>query len=159
LAARSRIHRPPSPPLELAGIAGIVVDARSGGLRRGHWATAGVGLAVGSGEFVLGAVGTGLIVFGLGPLNRLVARWRGNRFRLLRLRVELSSITGLGRVTALAVSSGAEVVGLESRKLSKGRYEVELALRLVGGHATSEIVSSIGALGGAEVIDASDAAE
>jgi putative Mg2+ transporter-C (MgtC) family protein len=120
------------------------------------WATAGVGLAVGAGEMILGIVGTGLIVVSLGPLHRLVGRWRGDRSRLMRLRIELSSLDGLARVTAIAVRGGAEVVGLDSRKLGKGRYEVEMGLRLRSAGVMDDIVASLSVLDGAELLETSD---
>ncbi len=40
------------------------------------WATAAVGVAVGSGEYLLGTVATVLVVFSLGPLNAIIRRLR-----------------------------------------------------------------------------------
>jgi putative Mg2+ transporter-C (MgtC) family protein len=123
------------------------------------WATAAIGLAIGSGEYLLGAVGTGLVVFSLGPLNRLINRWRRRSPRILRVRLELRALDALGRVTEIAVGAGAEVAGLESRKVGKTKYEVELALRLPARLLPSQLVAALDGVPGVEVSDSSDASE
>ncbi len=123
------------------------------------WATAAVGLAVGSGEYVLATVGTGLVVLSLGPLNWVIAKRRGQGAQALRLRLELAGLGALGNVTATAVKAGGEVSRVETRKIGKGRYEVELLLRLPSRVPSSELVASIDALPDVDVADASDARE
>lgn len=123
------------------------------------WATAAVGLAVGSGEYVMGVAGMALVVVSLGPLHRLVARVRRDGPRVLRLRLELATLESLGRVTEAAVSAGSEVVGLECRKLGKGRYEVEIQLRRPIRVVASQLVAMIAGVSGVEVSDASDVLE
>lgn len=123
------------------------------------WATAAIGLAVGSGEYVLSIVGTTLIVLSLGPLNWLIARRRGQSEQLLRLRLEATGLGALGNVTATAVRAGGEVSRVESRKIGKGRYEVELLLRLPNRVSATEVVSSLDALSDVDVVDSGDARE
>ena len=123
------------------------------------WATAAIGLAVGSGEYLLALVGTLLIVLSLGPLNQLIARWRGVSGQVLRLRLELAGLGALGDVTATAVHAGGEVSRVETRKLGKGRYEVELVLRLPARTAAAEVVGTLDDLPGVDVAEASDARE
>ena len=123
------------------------------------WATAAIGLAVGSGEYVLAIVGTTLIVLSLGPLNWLIARRRGQSEQLLRLRLEATGLSALGNVTATAVRAGGEVSRVESRKIGKGRYEVELLLRLPNRISAAEVVGSLDALADVDVVDSGDARE
>ena len=123
------------------------------------WATAAIGLAVGSGEYILSFVGTVLIVFSLGPLNWLIARRRGRGEQALRLRLELGGLGALGNVTATAVRAGGEVSRVESRKIGKGRYEVELLLRLPSRVSAADVVGSLDALTDVEVAESSDARE
>ena len=143
--------------------AGAIIQA--GGWVRGLttaaslWATAAIGLAVGSGEYILSIVGTTLIVFSLGPLNWLIARRRGQSEQLLRIRLEATGLGTLGSVTATAVRAGGEVSRVESRKIGKGRYEMELLLRLPSRVSVSEVVSSLDAITDVEVVDSSDARE
>lgn len=123
------------------------------------WATAAIGLAVGSGEYILSLVGTLLIVLSLGPLNWLIARRRGESEQVLRLRLETTGLGALGNVTATAVRAGGEVSKVESRKIGKGRYEMELLLRLPNRVSATEVVSSLDAIADVEVVDSSDARE
>ena len=123
------------------------------------WATAAIGLAVGSGEYILSLVGTFLIVLSLGPLNWLIARRRGESEQVLRLRLETTGLGALGNVTATAVRAGGEVSRVESRKIGKGRYEMELLLRLPNRVSATEVVSSLDAIADVEVVDSSDARE
>jgi putative Mg2+ transporter-C (MgtC) family protein len=123
------------------------------------WATAAIGLAVGSGEYILSLVGTTLIVLSLGPLNWVIARRRGESEQVLRLRLETAGLGALGNVTATAVRAGGEVSKVDSRKIGKGRYEVELLLRLPNRVSATEVVSSLDAIADVEVVDSSDARE
>ena len=123
------------------------------------WATAAIGLAVGSGEYILSLVGTFLIVLSLGPLNWLIARRRGESEQVLRLRLETTGLGALGNVTATAVRAGGEVSKVESRKIGKGRYEMELLLRLPNRVSAAEVVSTLDAIADVEVVDSSDARE
>jgi len=123
------------------------------------WATAAIGLAVGSGEYILSLVGTFLIVLSLGPLNWLIARRRGESEQVLRLRLETTGLGALGNVTATAVRAGGEVSKVESRKIGKGRYEMELLLRLPNRVSATEVVSTLDAIADVEVVDSSDARE
>jgi putative Mg2+ transporter-C (MgtC) family protein len=123
------------------------------------WATAAIGLAVGSGEYILSLVGTTLIVLSLGPLNWVIARRRGESEQVLRLRLETTGLAALGNVTATAVRAGGEVSKVESRKIGKGRYEMELLLRLPNRVSATEVVSSLDSIAEVEVVDSSDARE
>jgi putative Mg2+ transporter-C (MgtC) family protein len=123
------------------------------------WATAAIGLAVGSGEYILSLVGTFLIVLSLGPLNWLIARRRGESEQVLRLRLETTGLGALGNVTATAVRAGGEVSKVESRKIGKGRYEMELLLRLPNRVSATEVVSTLDGIADVEVVDSSDARE
>jgi putative Mg2+ transporter-C (MgtC) family protein len=123
------------------------------------WATAAIGLAVGSGEYILSLVGTFLIVLSLGPLNWLIARRRGESEQVLRLRLETTGLGALGNVTATAVRAGGEVSRVESRKIGKGRYEMELLLRLPNRVSATEVVGSLDSIADVEVVDSSDARE
>jgi putative Mg2+ transporter-C (MgtC) family protein len=121
------------------------------------WATAAVGLAVGSGEYILAVVGTVLIVLSLGPLNRVIAWRRGETGQAIRLRLELSGLGPLGTVTTTAIRAGGEVSRVETRKLGKGRYEVELLLRLPNRVSAEEVVGSLDDIPGVDVAESSDA--
>lgn len=120
------------------------------------WATAAVGVAVGSGEYLLGTVATVLVVFSLGPLNAIIRRLRPRGSRILDLRLELATLDALGSVTEHATRLGAELSAISSRKLGKGRYELEMSLRLPSGSSPQRLVAVLGRLPGVDVIASSD---
>lgn len=122
------------------------------------WATAAIGLAVGAGDYVLGVAGTGLVALSLGPLNALLRRIRGRAPRVVRLRVELTSLDALGKVTDGIVSSGSEVTSVETLRFRTGRYEAELSLRVPAHVTTAELVLGLGGIGDLELSDAGDEA-
>ena len=120
------------------------------------WATAAVGVAVGSGEYLLGTVATVLVVFSLGPLNAIIRRLRPRGSRILDMRLELATLDALGSVTEHATRLGAELSAISSRKLGKGRYELEMSLRLPSGSSPQRLVAVLGGLPGVDGIASSD---
>ncbi len=123
------------------------------------WATAAVGLAAGAGLMLMAVVGTGIVMFSLGPLNALVNRWRHRSRHTVHVRLELVGLEALGRVTEVAVASGCEVGSLETRKLGKGRYEVGLSLRLPGRMSVSQFAGDALAIPGVDVVDSGNGSE
>ncbi|HEX5466713.1 MAG TPA: MgtC/SapB family protein [Candidatus Limnocylindrales bacterium] len=123
------------------------------------WATAAVGLAVGTGEYVLGVVGVVIIVFSLWPLNSLAARIHPSGSRLLHLRLELGSLAALGPVTERVVRAGTELSDMNSRKLGKGRYEITIDLRLPARSDPQALVADIGGLADVDLVEASGGSE
>jgi len=120
------------------------------------WATAAVGVAVGSGEYLLGTVATVLVVFSLGPLNAIIRQLRPRGSRILDMRLELATLDALGSVTEHATRLGAELSAISSRKLGKGRYELEMSLRLPSGSSPQRLVAVLGGLPSVDVIASSD---
>ncbi|HET7677474.1 MAG TPA: MgtC/SapB family protein [Candidatus Limnocylindrales bacterium] len=125
------------------------------------WATAAIGLAVGAQEYAVGVVGTAIVLFSLGPLNRLAARVepRGGRRRDLRLRLELTRLEALGAVSDRLKGAGVEMTAVESRTLAPGRYEVEFDLRAEGRVTPERITAAIGGLPEVTLLEVSEAAE
>lgn len=122
------------------------------------WATAAIGLAAGAGEVVL-ALGTGAIVLlSLGPLNRLVGRLRPTE-RELRLRLGLAGLEPMGTVWARLAAAGAELVGIGSHTAGKGRYEVDLRVRVPNARAARQVLETLGEIPEIEVLEAGAAEE
>ncbi|TAM78209.1 MAG: MgtC/SapB family protein [Chloroflexota bacterium] len=119
------------------------------------WATAAVGLAVGTGQYLIGLVGVIIIVFSLWPLNTIVARIHPSGSQALHLRLELASLAGLAPVTERLVRAGTELSAMNSRKLGKGRYEITLDLRLPARTDPQGLVAEIGGLVEVELVEAS----
>ena len=123
------------------------------------WATAAVGLAVGTGAYILALVGVIIIIFSLWPLNSIVARLHPTGSRALHLRLELASLAALAPVTERLFRAGTELGAMNSRKLGKGRYEITLDLRLPARTDPQALVAEIGSLAEVELVEAAGANE
>lgn len=110
------------------------------------WATAAVGMAAGAGQWLIGSVAAAIVVFSLWPLHALTVRIRPDGGRLIRVRLETSRLEALGDISRLVVARGVELAGVNSQRLGKGRYEVELELRVPRGLQAADIVGAIDAV-------------
>ena len=118
------------------------------------WATAAVGMAAGAGAWLVALVTTVLIVFSLGPLNRLIARFRSTRQHLFRLRIQATRLEALGAISRALISNGIEIAGVNTQRLGKGRYEIELDLRPPPGTKSEAIIATISVVPDIEILDA-----
>lgn len=123
------------------------------------WATAAVGLAVGTGQYVLGFVAVIIMLVSLGPLNAIAARIHPTGSRAVAVRLEIAGLSVLGQVSGRIAAANAELSSITSRKLGKGRYEIVLEVRLPHHSTAHELLAALTNLEGVESVDASDIAE
>jgi putative Mg2+ transporter-C (MgtC) family protein len=107
------------------------------------WATAAIGLASGAGDQLLAAIGTGIVIFSLWPLNLVADRIHGLQKQLSRVRLNLERLDSLALVTAALTRNRLEIVGLQTERVRKGRYEVEIDVR---ARPSSDLVSALQAI-------------
>jgi putative Mg2+ transporter-C (MgtC) family protein len=119
------------------------------------WATAAVGMAAGGAAYVVALVTTLIIVFSLGPLNALVTRLRFQNANLFRVRVMAGRLEALGEISRSLTAHKVEIAGVNSERHGKGRYELELDLRLPAGTEQQTIVGLISAVSDVDIIEAS----
>jgi hypothetical protein len=101
---------------------------------------------------VIAAVGTFLVVFSLWPLNAIVARLRKPGTRALKLRLQVGRLDALGEVSRVLASRRVEMAGINSQRTGKGRYEVELELRLATARP-QDVIAAITAVPDIELIE------
>lgn len=123
------------------------------------WTTAAIGMAAGAGEWLIAAVGTFIVVFSLWPLNALVARIHTPGVEVLRLRLEVGRLEALGDVSRLLADRRVEMAGVNSQRIGKGRYEVELTLRLPPLLKSEAVVGAITAIPDVELIETTSGGE
>lgn len=123
------------------------------------WTTAAIGMAAGAGEWLIAAVGTFIVVFSLWPLNALVARIHTPGVEVLRLRLEVGRLEALGDVSRLLADRRVEMAGVNSQRIGKGRYEVELTLRLPPLMKSEAVVGAITAIPDVELIETTSGGE
>ncbi|HET9457701.1 MAG TPA: MgtC/SapB family protein [Candidatus Limnocylindrales bacterium] len=118
------------------------------------WATAAVGMAAGGAAYVVAVVTTLIIVFSLGPLNALVARLRLQNANVFRVRIMAGRLEALGEISRSLTANKVEIAGVNSERHGKGRYELELDLRLPAGTEQQAVVSLISAVSDVDIIEA-----
>ena len=123
------------------------------------WTAAAIGMAVGAGEWVIAAVGTFIVVFSLWPLNALVARLHKPGTHAIKVRLEVGRLEALGDMSRLLADRRVEMAGINSQRIGKGRYEVELELRLPTAARPQDIIGAITAIPDVELMESASGAE
>ena len=123
------------------------------------WTTAAIGMAAGAGEWLIAGVGTFIVVFSLWPLNALVARLHSPRGRSIKLRLEVGRLEALGDVSRLLADRRVEMSGINSQRIGKGRYEVELELRLPVAVRQQDVIGAITAIPDVELMESATPGE
>jgi putative Mg2+ transporter-C (MgtC) family protein len=119
------------------------------------WTAAAIGMAAGAGEWLIAAVGTSIVIFSLWPLNRLVERMHKPGTRALRLRLEVGRLEALGDMSRLLADRRVEIAGINSQRMGKARYEVELDLRMPPAARPQDILGAITAIPDVELLESS----
>lgn len=123
------------------------------------WATSAIGMAAGVGDAIIALVGTAIVVFSLWPLNRIVERLRSGADRTIRVRLQLGRLDALGSITKELAAHRVELSGLQSQRIGKNRYEVELEMRPPAGVRVDAIVALITALPDVELLESATISE
>jgi putative Mg2+ transporter-C (MgtC) family protein len=123
------------------------------------WTTAAIGMAAGAGEWIIAAVGTFIVVFSLWPLNALIARIHRPGQHVIRVRLEVGRLEALGEVSRILADRRVEMAGINSQRIGKGRYEVELTLRIPVVGRSEEVIGAITAVHDVELIETSSEGE
>lgn len=117
------------------------------------WTAAAVGMAAGAGAWAIAVVGTLIVVFSLWPLNALEDRLHKTGTHILRLRLEVGRLAALGDVSRVVADRRVDIAGINSQRVGKGRYEVELDLRLPPGTRPQDILGAITAVPDVELME------
>jgi putative Mg2+ transporter-C (MgtC) family protein len=117
------------------------------------WATAAVGMAAGGAAWIVAGVTTAIIVFSLGPLNVLATRIRLGSASLYRLELIVGRLEALGEISRSLTTKKIEIAGVNSQRLGKGRYEIELDLRLPAGTQPQSVLSIVSGLDDVEITE------
>jgi putative Mg2+ transporter-C (MgtC) family protein len=117
------------------------------------WATAAVGMAAGGAAWIVAAVTTAIIVFSLGPLNVLATKIRLGSASLYRIELIVGRLEALGEISRSLTTKKIEIAGVNSQRLGKGRYEIELDLRLPAGTQPQSVISIISGLQDVEITE------
>jgi uncharacterized membrane protein YhiD involved in acid resistance len=86
-------------------------------------------MAAGAGMFVVAIVSTGIVLFSLWPLNRILGRLQSEADDTVRIRLRLADLRSLGPVTREISALNAEVAEVRSERSNGGHYDVDLDVR------------------------------
>jgi len=123
------------------------------------WTAAAIGMAAGAGEWLIAAVGTFIVLFSLWPLNALIARLHKPGLHAIKLRLEVGRLEALGDVSRLLADRRVDMAGINSQRIGKGRYEVELELRLPTAVRPQDVISAITAIPDVELMESATTGE
>jgi putative Mg2+ transporter-C (MgtC) family protein len=118
------------------------------------WATAAVGMAAGAGAWFVAVVTTVLIVLSLGPLNWAISRLHLHHEQLFRLRILAGRLEALGEISRTLNANKVEIAGVNSQRLGKERYEIELDLRPPAGTKEEAIIAAVSSVPDVEILEA-----
>jgi putative Mg2+ transporter-C (MgtC) family protein len=107
------------------------------------WVTAAVGMAAGTGQWILAIVATGIVVFSLGPLPLMVRRFIRRRDHVVHARLEVNRLAAIGEISRTLAARGIPLVGISSERLGDERYEVDLAIRVPAGGRPEDLLQTI----------------
>jgi putative Mg2+ transporter-C (MgtC) family protein len=116
------------------------------------WCAAAVGMAAGTGAWILAIAGSVIVIFSLGPVGWMTGRV-GLAEREADIRLSLVDLDALGPVSRELVARRVEVLQLGTKK-AEDRYDVELHLRLPTQLVRQELLAALEHLDGVEVIEA-----
>jgi putative Mg2+ transporter-C (MgtC) family protein len=122
------------------------------------WATAAIGIAAGTGQWILGLVGTAIVLFSLWPLSRVARAIRLRNDRTIRMRVRMASLEGLADISMVLVRERARIEGVQTVK-KDDRFELELDLRLADTAKPDAVITAIHGVQGVEVLETDRAVE
>ena len=123
------------------------------------WATAGVGMAAGAGWWFVALVTTAIVVFSLWPLNRVLDRIRGQGPHPMRFRLQAQRLEALGEVTRVLSSHRVEIGEINSQRIGKAHYEIELQVRVPESIGQDELVEYIASVPDVEILETDAARE
>jgi putative Mg2+ transporter-C (MgtC) family protein len=123
------------------------------------WTTAAIGMAAGGGGWLIAGVGTLIVFISLWPLGRIDERIHRGRNQTLHLRLEVARLDAIGSVSRLLAERRVEIAGINSQRIAKGRYEVDLDLRFTTANRPQDIVGAITALSDVELMETVSADE
>ena len=86
-------------------------------------------------------------------------KFHSPRGRSIKLRLEVGRLEALGDVSRLLADRRVEMSGINSQRIGKGRYEVELELRLPVAVRQQDVIGAITAIPDVELMESSTPGE
>ena len=78
---------------------------------------------------------------------------------MIRVRLEVGRLEALGDVSRTLADRRVEMAGINSQRIGKGRYELELSLRLPPSARSQDVIGSLTAIPDVELLETSTGEE
>ena len=114
------------------------------------WATSAVGMAAGTGDYIIAGVATGTILVSLWPINALAERLHGTAAPEIQLRLSMERLEVLGEISSIIVGHRLEIGQISTQRLGRNSYRADVAIR---GRTQSAIASAIEQIDKIEGVD------
>jgi putative Mg2+ transporter-C (MgtC) family protein len=121
------------------------------------WATAAVGMAAGAGEYLIGAVGTAVILVSLWPINAVADRLHGSTLPETHLRFAMERVDALGQVSEILLGHKLEIGQISTQRLGKDSYQADVAVRGRQSGAIAQAIENIAKIPGVDIVSTSQA--
>lgn len=116
------------------------------------WAVAAVGMAAGSGAWLVASVTTILVLVSLWPLRLATERFVGREQHRVRLQL-VTGAHGLGLVVAAITQAGGSIAHLASTRTATGQLAVTVELRATDVADGAAISAAIADLDGVDLVE------
>ena len=117
------------------------------------WTAAAIGMAAGAAEYILAGVGTAIVLFSLWPLNWVVQRMHPAGAEKVHLRLRLGGLEAVGRISAAAVAHNLEMAAIQSQRVGKNQFEVDLDLHVRSAGDLGSFIEALAAMNEVEMIE------
>ena len=121
------------------------------------WATSAVGMAAGTGDYVIAAVAAGVILVSLWPINAIADRLHGSSLPEVQLRLAMQRVDAIGRVSEILLSNKLEIGQLATQRLGKDSYQADIAVRGRRTAAISTAIEEISRIPGVDIVSTTQA--
>lgn len=121
------------------------------------WATSAVGMAAGTGEYVIAAVGASVILVSLWPINAIADRLHGSSLPEVQLRLAMQRVDALGQVSEILMLHKLEIGQISTQRLGKDSYQADIAVRGRHTGSISAALAGIARIPGVDIVSTSQA--
>ena len=121
------------------------------------WATSAVGMAAGTGEYLIAGVATATILVSLWPINALAERLHGSSVPEIQLRLAMEHLDSLGEISTILVTNRLEIGQISTQRLARNSYRADIAVRGRSQSVMAGAIEAIDKLDGVDIISTSQA--
>ena len=114
-------------------------------------------MAAGAGEYVIGAVGTAVILVSLWPINAIADRLHGTSLSETQLRLTMKRVDLLGQVSEVLITNKLEIGQISTQRLGPDSYQADVAVRGRHTGAISQAIEDIARIPDVDIVSTTQA--